>query len=142
LAVGAWLANTILTRWLSIQQIIKATVIVGLILTVIFLGMCMMQQAVELLLVPLFFIILTLGILFPTTTKLALEPFHENSGSASALLGSLQLIVTFSISAITNVLPMDLLLLTGVAFLTCHLLYLLCFFIPEDSPMEKKESMV
>lgn len=131
LAVGAWLANSIFARWWSIRKIINITIIAGILLTTIFLSMCILQQPIAQLLIPLFFIILTLGILFPTTTKLALEPFHDNSGSASALLGTLQLVVTFSISAITNVIPVDLLVLTGVALLICHLLYIVCLLIPE-----------
>lgn len=131
LMVGAWVSSAF-TRWWSIRQIILYTTILGLFCSIIFLGLCMMQQPIEWLLVPLFFIILTLGVLFPATTKLALEPFHENSGSASALLGSLQLMLTFIISAATNVIPVDLLLLTGLALLVCHGLYLACYAIKEE----------
>lgn len=128
LMVGAWVSSAF-TRWWTIRQIILYTTILGLFSSIIFLGLCMMQQPIEWLLVPLFFIILTLGVLFPATTKLALEPFHENSGSASALLGSLQLMLTFIISAATNLIPVDLLLLTGLALLVCHGLYLACYAI-------------
>ncbi|MBB1140414.1 multidrug effflux MFS transporter [Myroides sp. WP-1] len=130
LMVGAWISNSF-TRWWSIRQIIFYTTIAGLICSVVFLGFCIAQQPIEWLLIPLFFIILTLGVLFPTTTKLALEPFHENSGSASALLGSLQLMLTFIISAMTNLIPLDLLILTGIALFVCHILYLLCYWIKE-----------
>lgn len=131
LMVGAWVSSAF-TRWWTIRQIILYTTILGLFCSIIFLGLCMMQQPIEWLLVPLFFIILTLGVLFPATTKLALEPFHENSGSASALLGSLQLMLTFIISAATNLIPVDLLLLTGLALLVCHVLYLVCYAIKEE----------
>ena len=131
LMVGAWVSSAF-TRWWSIRQIILYTTILGLFCSIIFLGLCMMQQPIEWLLVPLFFIIFTLGVLFPATTKLALEPFHENSGSASALLGSLQLMLTFIISAATNLIPVDLLLLTGLALLVCHVLYLVCYAIKEE----------
>ncbi|EHQ41581.1 multidrug effflux MFS transporter [Myroides odoratus] len=131
LMVGAWVSSAF-TRWWSIRQIILYTTILGLFCSIIFLGLCMMQQPIEWLLVPLFFIIFTLGVLFPATTKLALEPFHENSGSASALLGSLQLMLTFIISAATNLIPVDLLLLTGLALLVCHGLYLACYAIKEE----------
>ncbi|QQU04435.1 multidrug effflux MFS transporter [Myroides odoratus] len=131
LMVGAWISSAF-TRWWSIRQIILYTTILGLFCSIIFLGLCMMQQPIEWLLIPLFFIIFTLGVLFPATTKLALEPFHENSGSASALLGSLQLMLTFIISAATNLIPVDLLLLTGLALLVCHGLYLACYAIKEE----------
>lgn len=132
LVIGAWLSNSVLSRWLSVRQIIKSTILIGLILSVFFLGLCIAKQPIIVLLIPLFFLILTLGILFPTTTKLALEPFHENSGSASALLGSLQLVVTFCISAFTNIIPVDLLLLTGLALFVCHVLYVCCYLILES----------
>ena len=76
LMIGAWISNSF-TRWWSIRQIICYTTLIGLVCSVVFLGFCITQQPIEWLLVPLFFIILTLGVLFPTTTKLALEPFHE-----------------------------------------------------------------
>lgn len=137
LMIGAWLSNSVLSRWLSVRQTIKITVLGALILSVVFLMMCLSKQSIEVLLIPLFFLVLTLGILFPTTTKLALEPFHENSGSASALLGSLQLVVTFCISAVTNIIPVDLLLLTGLALFICHVLYICCYFIKEPKIMIK-----
>ncbi len=131
LVIGAWVSNSVLSHWWTVRQIIKGTVFVGLILSIVFLTMCVLEQSIEALLVPLFFLVLTLGILFPTTTKLALEPFNENSGSASALLGSLQLMVTFLISAITNIIPADLLFLTGLALFICHILYIICLAITE-----------
>lgn len=131
LMVGAWISNSF-TRWWSIKQIILYTTVVGLVCSIVFLGLCISNQSIEVLLIPLFFIILTLGVLFPATTKLALEPFIENSGSASALLGSLQLMLTFIISAATNLIPVDLLILTGLALFVCHILYLVCYWIKEE----------
>lgn len=130
LMIGAWISSSFM-RWWSIQQIVLYTTVFGLVCSLVFLGCCITKQPIEWLLVPLFFIVLTLGILFPATTKLALEPFVETSGSASALLGSLQLLLTFIISAATNLIPVDLLLLTGLALFVCHGLYLACYWIKE-----------
>ncbi|WP_333663350.1 multidrug effflux MFS transporter [Chishuiella changwenlii] len=137
LMIGAWLSNSVFSRWLSVRQTIKITILGAFILSTIFLIMCFSKQSIQLLLIPLFFLVLTLGILFPTTTKLALEPFNENSGSASALLGTLQLVVTFCISAITNIIPVDLIIITGVALFICHTLYLCCYFIKEPKAIIK-----
>lgn len=137
LALGAWLSNAVMARWLSVEQIIKATIVFGLLVSIVLWVMCLLTQPIQYLLVPLFLLVLTLGVLFPTTTKLALEPFLENSGAASALLGSLQLFVTFIISALTNIIPVDLLVLTGAAFVICHILYLLCFFIKEPKSVKQ-----
>ncbi|WP_410879613.1 multidrug effflux MFS transporter [Myroides sp. DW712] len=131
LMLGAWVSSAF-TRWWSIRQIILYTTIFGLVGSLVFLGFCITERSIEWLLVPLFFIVFTLGILFPATTKLALEPFVETSGSASALLGSLQLMLTFIISAVTNLIPVDLLLLTGLALFVCHVLYLVCYGIKEE----------
>ncbi|MHC5202121.1 multidrug effflux MFS transporter [Myroides sp. LJL119] len=131
LVLGAWLSSGILSRWLTIRQVIKYTIFFGLVISIILCVMCINKQPIEFLLIPLFFLILTLGVLFPTTTKIALEPFLQNSGSASALLGSMQLFVTFLISAITNLIPINILMLTAIAFVFCHILYLLCFLIKE-----------
>ncbi|MDR0230340.1 MAG: multidrug effflux MFS transporter [Flavobacteriaceae bacterium] len=132
LIVGAWLANSVLSRWWSVEQIVKYTVYFGLVWAIIFLVMCILQEPISYLLVPLFFVVLTLGVLFPTTTKLALAPFTTNSGSASALLGTLQLLLTFIISAVTNLIPADIIVLTAYSLLACHILYLLCYFIREN----------
>ena len=137
LMIGAWLSNSVFSRWLSVRQTIKITILGAFILSTIFLIMCFSKQSIQLILIPLFFLVLTLGILFPTTTKLALEPFHENSGSASALLGTLQLVVTFCISALTNIIPVDLIIITGVALFICHTLYLCCYFIKEPKVIIK-----
>lgn len=137
LMIGAWLSNSVFSRWLSVRQTIKITILGAFILSTIFLIMCFSKQSIQLLLIPLFFLVLTLGILFPTTTKLALEPFNENSGSASALLGTLQLVVTFCISALTNIIPVDLIIITGVALFICHTLYLCCYFIKEPKVIIK-----
>lgn len=131
LIAGAWLANSVLSRWWSIEQIVKYTIYFGIVISGVFLAFCLTAQPINLLLIPLFFIILTLGVLFPTTTKLALAPFTTNGGSASALLGSLQLLLTFILSALTNLIPIDIMVLTGFSLLVCHLLYLFCFFIKE-----------
>lgn len=133
LIIGAWLANSILARWYTVEQIVKYTILFGLAWSAIFAVVCTLQKPIEVLLVPLFFMVLTLGVLFPTTTKLALAPFTTNSGSASALLGTLQLLLTFFISAITNLIPADIMILTAYSLVFCHLAYLFCYIVKEKT---------
>lgn len=135
LIIGAWLANSILARWYTVEQIVKYTILFGLAWSAIFAVVCTLQESIDVLLVPLFFIVLTLGVLFPTTTKLALTPFTTNSGSASALLGTLQLLLTFFISAITNLIPADIMLLTAYSLVFCHLAYLFCYIVKEKKTL-------
>jgi DHA1 family bicyclomycin/chloramphenicol resistance-like MFS transporter len=55
--------------------------------------------------VPLFVFVASLGFVSPNTTVLAMEPFRQMAGGASALLGSMQFILAFAastaVSAIT-----------------------------------------
>jgi len=78
LLLGAWVSNAIFTRWLSIRQIILYTTLVGFVFSLVFLILSITKQPIEVLLIPLFFIVLTLGILFPATTKLASYSYRSN----------------------------------------------------------------
>jgi DHA1 family bicyclomycin/chloramphenicol resistance-like MFS transporter len=49
--------------------------------------------------VPLFLFVASLGFVSPNTTVLAMEPFKQIAGAASALLGSLQFALAFAASA-------------------------------------------
>lgn len=133
LVLGAWISNSVLAGRFTPLQIVRFAIIFGSTFSLLFLFACLGQVDVKLLLALLFFIIVTLGVLFPVTTQLALQPFKQNSGSASALLGSVQLMVTFIISAITNIIQADILFLTGFALLICHLLYFVCLLLKDTN---------
>ncbi|MCQ9641300.1 multidrug effflux MFS transporter [Chryseobacterium sp. WG14] len=51
--------------------------------------------------------LLAIGILFPLTSAYALSPFKEGRGTAAALLGFMQLMVTFLMSALVGFLEAD-----------------------------------
>ncbi|MCQ9635112.1 multidrug effflux MFS transporter [Chryseobacterium sp. WG23] len=51
--------------------------------------------------------LLAIGILFPLTSAYALSPFKEGRGTAAALLGFMQLMVTFLMSAFVGFLEAD-----------------------------------
>lgn len=55
----------------------------------------------------LYLSLLAIGILFPITSAHALSPFKEGRGTAAALLGFMQLMVTFLISALLGFLEAD-----------------------------------
>ena len=46
-----------------------------------------------------------LGLIFPNTSAMTLEPFSRNAGTASALMGSLQLGMGAMVTGIVNVIP-------------------------------------
>ncbi|BAP29502.1 Bcr/CflA subfamily drug resistance transporter [Chryseobacterium sp. StRB126] len=55
----------------------------------------------------LYLSLLSIGILFPLTSAHALSPFKEGRGTAAALLGFMQLMVTFLISGLLGFLEAD-----------------------------------
>ncbi|REC64405.1 hypothetical protein DRF65_02190 [Chryseobacterium pennae] len=55
----------------------------------------------------LYLSLLAIGILFPITSAHALSPFKEGRGTAAALLGFMQLMVTFLISGLLGLLEAD-----------------------------------
>jgi len=55
----------------------------------------------------LYLSLLAIGILFPITSAHALSPFKEGRGTAAALLGFMQLMVTFLISGLIGLLEAD-----------------------------------
>jgi len=55
----------------------------------------------------LYLSLLAIGILFPITSAHALSPFKEGRGTAAALLGFMQLMVTFITSGLLGLLEAD-----------------------------------
>lgn len=55
--------------------------------------------------VPLFVFVASLGFISPNTTVLAMDPFRQIAGAASALLGSLQFVLAFTASAAVSAIP-------------------------------------
>lgn len=55
----------------------------------------------------LYLSLLAIGILFPLTSAHALSPFKEGRGTAAALLGFMQLMVTFLMSGVLGLLEAD-----------------------------------
>ena len=63
----------------------------------------------------------SLGLLVPNSTAMALAPFKKSAGSASALIGFIQMLVGASISAAVSALHNDTILpmFLGMAFSGC-----------------------
>lgn len=92
----------------SLQKIITTQKIVQYALIMMFgssiLLLCAMyfMPNIYIILTVLFFFIFPIGILFPATTELAMSKFTDNSGTASALFGSIQLFIAFICTVIAN----------------------------------------
>lgn len=85
-----------------------------LIATLVLLGTCALHiliaagnLSVGLEIAMLYVSLLAIGILFPLTSAHALSPFKEGRGTAAALLGFMQLMVTFLMSALVGFLEAD-----------------------------------
>lgn len=99
--------NTLLLRKYSSEQIVKVTlgfqVLTGLIF---FLGALFNMLELYSTIVLAFLFLSTQGFAFPNTSALALAPFKKSAGTASALMGALQLgigaVMTAMVSLLSN----------------------------------------
>lgn len=103
--IGANQVNIFLLRKFSSAQIYYATLIVECIVVLLFLVgtwyNCLNLPAV---LVLLFFVLSSLGLAYPNAAALAVVPFDHNIGSASAMLGFLQIGIAVIASSIIGLI--------------------------------------
>lgn len=122
LMLGSFLTSSILRKRLAPKNIIKlgtATQILAAALLWLFIEL---DLNIYIQLVPLFFFVMPLGLLFPTTTTLALSPFKAESGIASALFGASQLAFTFITSILLNSLNDGSMNVVAISLLSCALI--------------------
>lgn len=137
--LGTYLVNPLtkrinaegLTRIISISQI----VITGLMVFSIQYGLPIM-----IVLILIFFFLVSIGIISPVTTNLALEPFHNDSGSASALFGFTQQVFTFTLTAITGLIQNNSAMPMALTLLVCAITSILFSFRPAGEKEIKQES--
>ncbi len=106
-AVGMMLgtyAVSYLMKLLSLRQIVKYFSSIQVLIGLLLVAVVWANLPVNYMLVLIFLYLLPTGVLFPTTTDLALESFHDESGTASAIFGFSQLAVTFIVSAIVGLI--------------------------------------
>jgi len=101
--IGSSQANTLLLRSFSSQQIVRIALICYSIIAVAFFIVTIAGLlTLPLVIVFLFLMLATIGIANPNTASLSLAPFEKNAGSASALMGALQMglgaLISFFIS--------------------------------------------
>lgn len=123
-AFGLMLASyltTYLQKTISVGKLVKLAVTFMCVISLVLLTLMYTNVNIYIMLGILFFYIFPIGILFPTTTELAITPFTENSGTASALFGSIQLLVAFICSIISNAMSDGSVVTVGIAFVLCAL---------------------
>lgn len=122
--------NRVVLKKYSSRQIIRTAVLLQALFCLVLIGISLWGRESFWLVTALLFVIISCtGWIMPNATALAMEPFEENAGSASALLGFIQMglgsAITVLIGAlkIRNVLPM------AGSMLLCSLLALLLIAI-------------
>lgn len=102
--LGSQINRVLLNKFSSLQVItISSVVLVGIsILMFVLFGLDLLSPA--LLIAMIFTFLFSLGLLVPNCTALALAPFTYNAGSASALIGFIQMITGAGVSALVSLL--------------------------------------
>lgn len=105
--------NTFLLKKYTSEQIIKTTLICQVIAgMLLFFGTAFNQINMYSLIVLAFLFLSTQGFAFPNTSALSLAPFSKNAGTASALMGALQLgigaMVTAGLSIVSSNTPLPM----------------------------------
>lgn len=119
--IGAFLTATVLNKHLEGQHIIRLATSIQTLAAITLFVLIALKASIYAQLIPLFFFVLPLGMLFPTSTALAMQPFKAESGTASALFGASQLAFTFLTSVILNSLNNGSMIILALALVCCSL---------------------
>ncbi|CAI8848563.1 multidrug effflux MFS transporter [Chryseobacterium sp. IT-36CA2] len=106
LITAAYITPKLIKR-ISNSTLLFAATIVLLIVCTLHILIAAENLSVALEIAMLYLSLLAIGILFPITSAHALSPFKEGRGTAAALLGFMQLMVTFLISGLIGFLEAD-----------------------------------
>jgi len=127
LMVASFLTS-IVQKYIPTNKIVKHALLFMSIISVILLAAMYMNVSMIIIFCILFFFVFPLGILLPATTELAITPFTNNSGTASALFGSIQLAVAFICSIVSNFISDGTIVSVGIAFFLCSILAFVIVF--------------
>ena len=106
--IGGSQLNHILTKRFSNQQIFTTALLVQVALALVFLvGSANAWYGLASVIVLLFTLLCCCGITYPNAAALCMAPFAKNAGTASALLGFIQIGIGALISASVGILHMD-----------------------------------
>ncbi len=119
LMLGSFLTSSVLRKRLDPKDIIKLGSSIQIVSAGVLWLLIDLNLSIYLQLIPLFFFVLPLGMLFPTSTTLALAPFKAESGTASALFGASQLAFTFITSVLLNSLNNGKMTIVALSLMAC-----------------------
>jgi MFS transporter, DHA1 family, multidrug resistance protein len=116
--IGSSQLNHILTKRYRSEQILTTAIIIQLAAAAIFLlGACLQWYGIAAVIFFLFIILSCAGIVYPNAAALCMAPFAKNAGTASALLGFIQIGLGGLISASAGLLAVNAVL--AMALITC-----------------------
>jgi MFS transporter, DHA1 family, multidrug resistance protein len=128
--IGGSQLNHILTKKSGNRQILKTTLLLQAIIAVLFLiGSLNGWLTLPAVIILLFLLLSCCGITYPNAAALCMAPFSKNAGTASALLGFLQIGIGAVVSGCTGLLPFTAIpamavimtVTTGIALAVLHL---------------------
>lgn len=106
LITAAYITPKLIKR-ISNSTLLFIATIVLLVVCTLHILIAAENLSVALEIAMLYLSLLSIGILFPITSAHALSPFKEGRGTAAALLGFMQLMVTFLMSGLIGLLEAD-----------------------------------
>lgn len=106
--IGGSQLNHILSKKFSNQQILKSGLIIQVTVAILFLvGAIKGCYRLTEILILLFALLSCCGLTYPNAAALCMAPFSKNAGTASALLGFIQIGLGGLISASVSILPLE-----------------------------------
>ena len=131
-ALGLIIGSQTNRYWLKRTDSKKVTttslIILVSIAIILFIGIALEIFPAILSMIFIFLFIFLLGIVNPNTMALALSPFESTAGSASALMGSIQMIVSAIISAFVSSGGSALSMVSGMLFCSFSGLFIVIIF--------------
>jgi len=129
LMLGSYI-TTIFQKYIKTNKLVKYALLFMTLAGVILLAAMYLDISMNMILIVLFFYLFPIGILFPTTTELAMTPFAatNSSGTASALFGSIQLAVAFICTIISGFISDGSVVSVGIALFLCVILGFIIVF--------------
>lgn len=123
LMVGSYLTS-VLQKYIATNKLVKQALLFMSAAGLILLIAMYVNVSIVIILFILFFYVFPIGVLFPTTTELAITPFANtnNSGTASALFGSIQLATAFVCTLISSFISDGSIVTVGITFFLCSML--------------------
>lgn len=121
--------TSFLQKYIATKKLITYALSFLTFLSIVMLVLMWMDVSISLILFVLFFYLFGIGVLFPTTTDLAITPFSNNSGTASSLFGTIQIATAFLCTLISGLLMNGSVITVGIAFFVCCIIGSILVFI-------------